>query len=133
MNLLKNKGLALLICLNIFLLASCKKLEFDKIAKGAWSPNLAVPLAYSNFDVYDILAMEDSTDLVVVNPSTGSMALVYKGDVFSVGAQTILNIQNVNQSKNLNSDDLDATPAAEFNGTLTSTNTEILNFNAGSA
>src|SRR5690554_870511 len=132
MNLL-NKGLAFFMCLSIFLLASCKKLEFDKIAKGAWNPNLAVPLAYSNFGVYDILALKDSTDLVVVDPSTGALALVYKGEVFSVGAQTLLNIQNVNQSKNLNSADLNTTPAAAFNGTFTSTNIETLDFNAGSA
>ena len=132
MNLL-NKGLASFVCLSILLLASCKKMEFDKIAKGAWNPNLAVPLAYSNFGVYDILALKDSTDLVVINPSTGALALVYKGDIFSVGAQTLLNIQNVNQSKNLNFAALNATPAAAFNGTYTSTNTETINFNAGSA
>lgn len=132
MNLL-NRGLAFTVFASILLFASCKKMEFDKIAKGAWNPNLAVPLAYSNFGVYDILALKDSNDLVVINPSTGALALVYKGDVFSVGAQTLVDIQDVNQSKSFNFSDLNVAPAASFNGSVTSNNTETLNFNVGGA
>ena len=67
----------------IFFASSCKKLEFDKIAQTAWNPNLAIPLAYADFGVYDILARQDSTDLVVIDPSTGAIALVYKGEIAS--------------------------------------------------
>lgn len=132
MNLL-NKGLASYLCLSILLFASCKKMDFDKIAKGAWNPNLAVPLAYANFGVYDILAMKDSNDLVVIDQNTGALALVYKGDVFSVDAESLVNIQDLTVSKSLNFSSLNAIPAAAFNGTVSSNNSETLNFNAGTA
>lgn len=115
------------------LFASCNKFEFDKIAKGAWNPNLAVPLAHANFGVYDILASEDTTDLVVIDPNSGALALVYKGDVFSVNAESLLDIQDINQSTNLDFSDLNTPPSAAFSGMVTSTNNEDFTFNVGSS
>ncbi len=132
MNLL-TKNWSLVACACLLFFTSCKKMEFDKIAKGAWNPNLAIPLAYANFGVYDILALKDSSDLVVVNQNTGALALVYKGEVFSVDAQSFVEIEDLALSEHLNFASLNATPSGAFNGTVSSNNGQTITFNAGSA
>lgn len=127
------KSLGYAACASMLLFSSCKKLEFDKIAMGAWNPNLAVPLAHAKFGVYDILALKDSTDLVVIDPNTGALALVYKGDVFSVNAESFVNIQDLTQSNTFSFAQLNVVPAPAFNGTVNSTNSETLNFAANGA
>ena len=127
------KNLTFVACASMLFLASCKKLEFDKIATGAWNPNLAVPVAHAKFGVYDILALKDSTDLVVVEPSTGALALIYKGDIISLDAASLVNIQDLNQTASLNFAALNAIPSPGFNSVVTSNNTQTLNFNVGGA
>lgn len=113
------------ICsLFLFLFTGCKKMEFDKIASGAWNPNLAVPLANGNFGVYDILALTDSSDLVVINPATGAIALVYKGEIVSYDAATFVQIGNVNQQTNVSATDLGAVTTPSFSGTLTTSSSQ---------
>lgn len=96
------------------LLFGCKKLEFDKIAATAWNPNLAVPLAYSTFGVYDILAVADSTDLVITDPNTGELSLVYRGELYSNTAQEIVQLPNQSANFNLTPTDLALVPAISF-------------------
>lgn len=131
MNLL-TKGLTYLLCSSILFFASCKKMEFDKIANGAWNPNLAVPIAHANFGVYDILALKDSSDLVIVD-NTGALALVYNGDIFSVDAESLISMQDVNESVNLSFSDLNFTSAPAFNGSVSSTNNQVITMDAGTA
>lgn len=111
------------------LLVACKKMEFDKITKTAWNPNLAVPLAFSTFDVYDILAREDSTDLVVIDPNTGAIALVYSGEIFSFEAQDIVDIPDFSEQFTFASPDLGVLPEVGFSGTLNASNNETFTLN----
>lgn len=117
----------LLLLLVIPVLFACKKLDLKKITtSGEWNPNLAVPIAYKEFGVKDILARTDSSDLVVVNPSTGEIALVYKGTLFSYEADHFVSISDFNFLKNSGATDLGGAPAPSFNGTLTETTDEII-------
>lgn len=125
------KSLGYIACASIFLFTSCNKFEFDKIAKGAWNPNLAVPIAHSSFGVYDILALQDSTDLVVIDPNTGAIALVYKGEILTIDAGQLVNIQDKNESLNLNLTELNAPPIPSFNASVTSNNSQNFVFDAG--
>lgn len=121
---------------SIILLAatqSCKKMEFDKIAGVAWNPNLAVPLAYSTFGVYDILALQDSNDLIVTNPTTGELALVYKGDIYSANAQSVIQIPDQTENFDLSPSELSLLPNLAFTGTISTNNSHTIDFgiNAG--
>ena len=110
-------------------IASCKKLEFDKIAQTAWNPNLAVPLAYANFGVYDILALQDSNDLIVIDNASGAIALVYKGEIVSFDAQSIVRVDDQNHQANLSLADLNMVAIPALNGTIATNNTEEVSFN----
>ena len=108
------------------LVQGCKKLEFDKIAQTAWNPNLAVPLAHAKFGVYDILALQDSNDLVVIEPTTGAIALAYKGEIVSLDAQSIVQLPNQNEQASLSLADINMIAVPAFNGTVTTSHTETL-------
>lgn len=130
---LKNKTLLSGFLLLSLLIAGCKKLEFDKIASTAWNPNLAVPLAYANFGVYDILALQDSNDLVVIDNTSGAIALVYKGEIVSFDAQSIVQLNDQTQQADLSLAELNMIAVPAFSGSVTTNNTENVNFttNAG--
>ncbi len=132
MKMLK-KGM-IFIAFSLFVF-SCKKLEFDKIASTAWNPNLAVPLAYSTFGVYDILALTDSNDLVITDPQSGELSLVYRGELFSNTAQEVVQIPDLNENIDLTPSDLVLLPNVAFpNGQTIQSNIENtieLNTNAG--
>ncbi|RFC55890.1 hypothetical protein [Brumimicrobium aurantiacum] len=117
----------------LVLSTACKKNNLDKIASGAWNPNLAVPLAHSNFNVYDIFARDDSTDLVVIDENSGAIALAYEGEILSFNAESILSIQDLNGSTDLSIADLNAPPIPTFNGSVTANNTQNFDFDAGMA
>lgn len=75
-----------------FTLQSCLKdnFDFDKLTGTEWNPNIAVPLVYASMGVYDILAHTDSSDIFVIDPTTGFIALVYEGEIFSFDASQIV-------------------------------------------
>jgi hypothetical protein len=76
-------------------ISSCvKKYDPDKLASGSWNPNIAVPIAFSRFDVYDILDRADENDLVIIDPQTGLLALRYTGQAFSFNASEVLDLPN---------------------------------------
>jgi hypothetical protein len=109
---------SLLFCLMfLFIISSCKKDDFnmDKLTSSDWNPNIAVPLVKATFDVYDVLARTDSSDLVVIDPATGFIALVYKGGIFSLDANEIVEMPNQN-----------------FNSTYGMTGQQIVDYNLGS-
>lgn len=81
-----------------------KKYDPDKLADGLWNPNLAVPIAYSRFDVYDILDRADENDLVVIDPTTGLLALRYEGQAFSFEAAEVLQLPDLNYSNSFSAD-----------------------------
>ncbi len=116
----------------VFLLFGCVKQNFDKIASTAWNPNLAVPLAYGTFDVYDIFANENPDDLVVIDPTTGAVALVYRSDLTVLDGEQLVGLQQINQGFSVSSSDLNLSPSGAFNGTITGTSQETISVNGTS-
>jgi hypothetical protein len=129
----KPNTLIALFLLAIAVLPACKKLEFDKIALNAWNPNLAIPLAHANFGVYDILARQDSSEIVVIDNATGAIALVYKGEVVSYDAQSIVQLNDQSSQTVLSFTDLNLVTLPAFSGTSSATNADNIAFatNAG--
>lgn len=112
----------------LLLTVSCKK--FEKIDfQEAWNPDLAVPLAYSTFGVYDILARVDSSDLIVNDPNTGSLSLVYNSVIASLNAQDLYGNISFNENYVYTTPALNLPIVANFSGNQSSTRTEVLTFN----
>ncbi len=132
-SLKKNIKFLALIFLVVGVFPACKKLEFDKLAQNAWNPNLAIPLAHANFGVYDILARQDSTDIVVIDNTTGAIALVYKGEVVSYDAQSIVQLNDQNSQTVLSLADLNLVTLPALSGTISTNNSNniVFNTNAG--
>ena len=57
-----------LLFLSVILL-SCKKVEFDKVSSNFYSPKLALPIAYGDFKISDILNQADSIDKYIDSKS----------------------------------------------------------------
>jgi len=112
---------------------SCKKPQFGDLASTSWNPNLAVPLAYGTFDVYDIFANTNSNDLVIIDPNTGSIALVYRSDLSVVSGSEVVNLQGVNDAFALSATQMNASPTGSFNGTVNSNSQQdiVLSVGAG--
>lgn len=110
----------------LIVLTGCKKMEFDKIASGAWNPNLAVPLAHSSFNVYDILAQNDPDELVVINPATGAIALSYKSDLAIFEASSIVSIEAQSVQSNLSLAELGLSSIGSLTGTISDNNSKII-------
>jgi hypothetical protein len=87
-------------------------------------PEFSSSTCFFNFGVYDILAREDSSELVVIDQQTGALSLVYKGEVFSFDAQSIVQIPDYSNSFNFNPGELNTFPSPGFNGTINASNTE---------
>jgi hypothetical protein len=128
-SLKKNRNLITILLLAIGILPACKKLEFDKLAQNAWNPNLAIPLAHANFGVYNILARQDSTDIVVIDNTTGAIALVYKGEVVSYDAQSIVQLNDQNSQMLLSLTDLNLVTLPALSGTISTNNSNNIPFN----
>lgn len=118
-----------LVGLGFISLVACKKPRFDKLASTAWNPNLAVPLAYGTFDVYDIFANDNPDDLVVIDPTTGAVALVYRSDLTVVDGEQLVGLQEITQGFSVSSGDLNLTPSGAFNGTFNGTSQETITVN----
>ncbi|HLU87503.1 MAG TPA: hypothetical protein VKZ44_07080 [Taishania sp.] len=101
-------------------------MEFDKIASGAWNPNLAVPLAHSSFNVYDILAQNNPDELVVINPATGAIALSYKSDLAIFEASSIVSIEAQSVQSNLSLAELGLSSIGSLTGTISDNNSKII-------
>ncbi|HET6245753.1 MAG: hypothetical protein H0V01_05030 [Bacteroidetes bacterium] len=100
---------------SIVLLQGCikDKLSLDNL-KDEWNPTFAIPLVNASLGVYEILANTDSSDIVVIDPVTGFIALVYSGEVVSFDARDIVGLQD-----QIGQDDITLSPS-EFS-TLTTT------------
>ncbi len=129
----------LVLCLTIFGLLfgteSCKKLDKysdpDNISTTSWNPNVAVPLAHADFGVYDILAQTDSTDLVIIDPNSGEIALVYKGEVVSFLAEDIIEIPDVLTQINYGMSDFGISAVPGFTGQADVSDAETFDINPG--
>lgn len=84
----------------MILLFACKKPDFTKIAGGVWNPKLAVPIGYSEFSVADILAKNDSTNLIITS-ELGELSLAYSDSISSFEVTEILNLTDQSFSYSL--------------------------------
>lgn len=114
------------LLLSLLMIAACKKTKFDKIASTAWNPNLAIPLAYGTFDIYDIFTYHDTTDLVVIDENTGLIALIYRSDLLVATAEDFVSVQQFNQNLLLDGSELNIPPTGSLNGSVTVSNQENL-------
>ncbi|MFK8038581.1 MAG: hypothetical protein AB8B74_09855 [Crocinitomicaceae bacterium] len=120
----------LLIVLLIGATQSCKKLskysDPSLIAPSSWDPQLAAPIAYADFGVYDILARTDSSELIVIDKNSGQIALVYKGEVISVKAEDIISLPEINHQITNSTADLGLPSVPSFSGNASlQTNQEV--------
>ncbi len=113
-----------------FLFGGClKKYDPDKLTDGVWNPNLAVPIAYSRFDVYDILDRAEENDLVVIDPQTGLLALRYEGQAFSFSASEVLDLPDFAYSKSFSGGlDFGFPVFPTFNGQMTEAVSESIDY-----
>lgn len=66
--------------------------NFDKLAKGSWDPEIAVPLAYASVTIQDIIDTTGIETTVQVDPVTNFCTIVYSGNIFSKKASEIVQI-----------------------------------------
>lgn len=119
--------LPLLTIMILSLIAGCKKYDPSKLTSTAWTPNLAVPLAHGHFTVYDIMARTDSNDIVVIDPSTGAIALVYRGEIISYEASDLVDIMDYSAGTSLIDSDYGIGVSGAFLGTAIGSQTDIVN------
>ncbi len=76
------------------LLTGCYKDKFDldKMSQSQWKPSIAAPVATASLGVYDILARQDSNNLVVIDENTGQVALVYDGEMLSYDGSDVVDL-----------------------------------------
>ncbi len=113
----------------LFLGGCLKKYDPDKLAGGVWNPNLAVPIAYSRFDVYDILDRAEENDLVVIDPMTGLLALRYEGQAFSFSASEVLQLPDFAYSNSFSGGlDFGFPVFPSFNGQMSESVSESIDY-----
>ncbi len=90
---------ALVLFSIVAFLSSCVKdyFELDKLAKGSWTPDLAVPLIHSELTLADMLPLHDSTVDVHVD-NDNFVTLIYTGRVFKTTDLIDIPDQSFNQS-----------------------------------
>ena len=115
---MKSKLISLSLMTIALIYFGCRKYDPNKIVSTAWNPNIAIPLAYAEFDAYDILARTDSNDLVVIDPISGAIALIYKGEVVSYEAQDIVQLSDFSNTVSLSSADMGLTALGSFSGNV---------------
>jgi hypothetical protein len=113
----------------LIFITSCNKTDYSKIKGIKWDPDLAAPVGYSNFDVYDILASQDKNDLVVIN-NLGELALFYNSEIASFTADQISQLNNQNIAVILSPSDQGIMAYSDFSGKIQSQSIEeLLKFN----
>lgn len=125
------KAIKSLLVLGVLLVGamSCKKLDLKKLASTEWNPDLAIPLAHSVFDVYDVFAHTDHNDIVVIDPNSGLIALVYKSNITSIDGEQIVTVSDYTSTKNISLASMGGVPAPSFSSTLTHSESEDFTFN----
>ena len=99
------------------------------LASTSWNPNLAVPLAYGTFDVYDIFANSNPQDLVVIDQTTGAIALIYRSDLTVVDGTGLINLQELSTNLSVPAGDLNITSSEAFNGTVNGSSEQTISVN----
>lgn len=114
-------------------LTACKKVDLAKISSEAWNPKLAVPLAKGEFDVYDILAKQDTGDLIVID-ANGALALVYTATEDLLVANDIAQLPDQTFAVNQTALGYGIPTIPVFNSTQSFSYSEVISFaNSGGA
>lgn len=90
----KSSFLKLMVCASLFFATAC--IKDPKIAN--YTPTIAVPLVNSNLSMQDLLARTDTSDLIIVDPSTQLLALNYTNDDLDFGLSDIYSPVDINFS-----------------------------------
>ncbi len=128
--LTKKISLFLFVAVLLFAIQSCVKDNFDfsKLTKTDYHPNLAVPLVYSSLSIEDLLTKKGG---FITVGSDKFCTLIYKGNLFSLEADTLISIPN-NQpppfTGNLNSVQISALGYA---GTVMVPFSQTISFDSG--
>lgn len=112
---------------SLVLFLGCKKHDLNKISDVKWDPNLAVPIGYGDFGAYDLLAAKDSNDLII-DQTTRAVSLEYKGEIASISAQEVVDLNDHTETMNLAPSDLSLAAVGSFSGVQNSTNTSTIDF-----
>ncbi|RMG76901.1 MAG: hypothetical protein D6707_11775 [Bacteroidetes bacterium] len=125
------KTITFILAASFFFFAGCKKeyFQLDKFAKTKWNPALAFPIINSTLTPYNILTDFDTTNLFIIDPNTGLLALVYTGELFSFKPDQIVTVPDQTFSANYTA------PGIGINsgfGTYTYNTTITHNFNTTS-
>ena len=80
-------GMIGMVALVLTGLTACNDVELKEL-----SPTLAIPLVDSRLSVQEILAREDTSELIVVDPASGKLALAYSNNDFSLSASDLLTV-----------------------------------------
>jgi hypothetical protein len=80
------------VAASLFITQSCVKDNFDfkKLSQTDYHPNIAVPLVYSSLTIQDLLT-KSNQNLIIVG-SDKFCTLVYKGNLFSLNADSVVKI-----------------------------------------
>ncbi len=76
-------------------LTSCVKEEYDmdNIEAGTWTPNIAIPLVYTDFSINDIVLRTDKNGNITT-AADNFCTLVYTGTLFSINATDFVVLPN---------------------------------------
>ncbi|HHD82601.1 MAG TPA: hypothetical protein ENK92_00665, partial [Bacteroidetes bacterium] len=78
---------------------SCKKYQIEDVIVNPWTPELAIPLINSTFDVDDIFEHSDNSVLQV--DENGVLGIVYSGTIFSFAIDDIIKVGDNNMETDL--------------------------------
>jgi hypothetical protein len=118
------KKVLLLACIPLFLIGSCKKLGFDKIASTAWDPNLAIPLAYGTFGVSDIFTYNDTANSVFIDENTGLVKLIYRSELLVASALDFVTLGQFDENVVFSGSDLNIPATGSLTGTANTSNNQ---------
>lgn len=124
--------ISILVFVMAMTIVGCRKYDPSKLTSTAWNPNLAVPLAHGHFTVYDVLARTDSNDIVIIDPNTGAIALVYRGELDSYTADDLVQMGDYSQSVSFNDANYGVGVSGGYSGTANSSQGIVVNPNVNS-
>ena len=108
------------------LIFGCKKHDLNKVTGVTFDQNLAVPIGYGEFGVHDLLKSIDST--LQVNPTDGSMVLVYHKQIDTIYAKDVVTLDDFSQNFNIVPSSLAANASGAFNGVINSSSSQNYNY-----
>lgn len=74
-------------------LTACKRTDFSKIDFGSLNPELAVPIGTARFNVVDVLAAKDSSNLITID-GQGALKLVYATELEILNVADLVQLEN---------------------------------------